>query len=73
MKKVIIISLVVIFFTGIIFLVKSKNILAEGEDNTSSGMESKLDKILKNQDAILAKLAAMSDQLDIIRVRSSRK
>ncbi|MDP2921991.1 MAG: hypothetical protein Q8O12_06490 [Candidatus Omnitrophota bacterium] len=48
------------------------------EDNPDSKsaitqLSEKIDKILKNQDDIIAKLADIRQELDVIRVRASRR
>ena len=50
-----------------------------GKDNSSESndgvkqLSEKIEKVLKNQDDIIAKLADIHQELDVIRVRASRR
>ncbi|MFA5388560.1 MAG: hypothetical protein WC312_02265 [Candidatus Omnitrophota bacterium] len=44
-----------------------------GQDNETKQLSEKIDRILKNQEDIIARLAEIRQELDIIRVRASRR
>jgi len=60
--------LVVAFGLNMSYSIKA----SQAEEGSSAGMSSKLQEIIKNQQAILQKLDSMTKELHVIKIRATR-
>jgi len=64
----IILILVVAFGLNMFYNIKT----SQAEEGSSAGISSKLQEIIKNQQAILQKLDSMTKELHVIKIRATR-